>query len=166
MTTEHMDSHASRVLALLKRQPGMTVGEMAASLSGMVHHEVRKALYRLRDAGRIQMKSGTQQTWSAVAPVEASAVEPQQCRMGLPPYVPAYEPPARSEGLLHTLVGSRRGNDVVPFALPLGMMNGFLGDKGNHSHIQLVTKQCSPLYGNTFCKLAPDAKPGRKKVVA
>ncbi len=123
---EHQDSHERRILALLKRQPDMTVGEMAASLSGMVSHEVRRALARMRDKKLVD-REGAPNRWFAVEVDEATQPEPRPNVYEIPQYKPVYEAPARSDALDHTLVGSRLGDDVAPFGPPMGMGVGAAG---------------------------------------
>jgi hypothetical protein len=165
MTSDNTKGEANRrrILALLQRNPGLTTGEMAASLSGMTRLDARRTVQVMRDMGLITRSAHAPVTWYAA--VAAENVPAPRERTFIPYTQPTMEP-ARNDASLHELVGSRRGDEVVPHAKPVGMMTGKLGDTGNHSHTQLIKKPVSPLYGNTFCKLAPDAKPGRKKVAA
>ncbi|MBY0466180.1 MAG: MarR family transcriptional regulator [Burkholderiales bacterium] len=151
------------MLALLRRNPGLTTGEIAAYMSGMTKLDARRAVNGLRDCGHVTRSKNTPVQWF---PVEKEKPEPAPSDSKYVSYSPPSMAPARNDACQHELIGSRRGDEIVPHAPPLGMMNGFLGDKGNHSHTLLVKKPVSPLYSNTFCKLAPDAKPGRKKVAA
>lgn len=148
---EYQDSHMTRVLALLKRQPGMTVSEIAASLSGMVSHEARKALTRLKDAGFVTVRKDAQQTWFAVAKEEAQVPVQPSSVTERPPYKLQYEAPARGDALAHTLIGSRRGDDVVPFGPPIGMESVPIKEPipiDDH-------KRRSPINSSTFCKRVP-----------
>lgn len=145
---EHQDSHMSRVHAALKRQPKRTVGELAASLSGMVQHEVRKALARLRAAG-LADREGAPNLWYATeakekpAPKRASNVNYWQ------PYTPPSMQPARSDALDATFVLSRRGDKFVKHSAPIGMES--VPAKAQ----QPVIKKVSPINSATFCKRVP-----------
>jgi len=146
---EHQDSHERRILALLKRQPGMTVGEIAASLSGLVQHEVRRALARMRDKKLVD-REGTPNLWFAVEVDEATQPEPRPNVYKIPQYKPAYEAPARSDALDHTLVGSRRGDELVGFSVPKGIESIPV-----KSSAPVAEKKRSPINGSTFCKRIP-----------
>ena len=117
---EHQDSHERRILALLKRQPDMTVGEMAASLSGMVAHEVRRALARMRDKKLVD-REGTPNLWFAVEVDESAQPTPRQNVYEIPLYKPVIETPDRADAMDHTLYGSRRGDQMVGFSVPKGI---------------------------------------------
>lgn len=145
---EHQDSHERRILALLKRQPDMTVGEMAASLSGMVSHEVRRALARMRDKKLVD-REGLPNLWFAVEVDEATQPEPRPNVYEIPQYKPVYEAPARSDALDHTLIGSRRGDTFVTHSAPMGIEG--VPPKTQ----QTVIKKVSPINSATFCKKVP-----------
>ncbi len=148
MTIEHMDSHANRVLALLKRQPNMTVGEIAASLSGIVQHEARKALARLREAGLVERKGGAPNIWFPVVEVQAKDAAPPKSLMGSTDYKPKYTAPARADAFDHLQIGSRRGDVVVPYAPPMGM-EGVPIKVAQHP---VKPQKVSPIGGSSFCK--------------
>lgn len=146
---EHQDSHERRILALLKRQPDMTVGEMAASLSGMVSREVRRALARMRDKKLVD-RAGTPNLWFVVKASEVVKPAPRQNIYEVPPYIPPYEQPARSDAMDHTLYGSRRGDDLVGFSVPKGIES--IPAK---SSAPVAEKKRSPINGSSFCKRIP-----------
>ena len=144
---EHQDSHERRILALLKRQPDMTVGEMAASLSGMVQHEVRRALGRLKDAGLVD-REGAPNLWYATDAQEQPApTRTSNFKTGVHT-LPSMQP-ARSDALDHTLVCSRRGDTFVTHSAPMGIEG--VPPKTQ----QAVIKKVSPINSATFCKRDP-----------
>ena len=144
---EHQDSHERRILALLKRQPDMTVGEMAASLSGMVQHEVRRALGRLKDAGLVD-REGAPNLWYATdAQVQPTPTRTSNFKTGA--HTPPSMQPARSDALDHTLVCSRRGNTFVTHSAPMGIEGVPTKTQQN------VVKKVSPINSATFCKRDP-----------
>lgn len=144
---EHQDSHERRILALLKRQPDMTVGEMAASLSGMVQHEVRRALGRLKDAGLVD-REGAPNLWYATDAQEQPApTRTSNFKTGVHT-LPSMQP-ARSDALDHTLVCSRRGDTFVTHSAPMGIEG--VPPKTQ----QAVIKKVSPINSATFCKKVP-----------
>lgn len=142
------DSHMTRVLALLKRQPKRTVGELAASLSGMVQHEVRKALARLRDAGLVD-RDGAPNSWYATEAKEKPAPKRANNANYWHPYTPPSMQPARSDALDATLVLSRRGDTFVKHSAPIGM------ESVPQKTRQTVIKKVSPINSATFCKKVP-----------
>lgn len=144
---EIYDSHMTRVLALLKRQPKRTVGELAASLSGMVQHEVRKALSRLRDAGLVE-REGTPNLWHAIEEKEKAPAKAENVNYWKP-YTPPVMQPSRSDAMAHTLVHSRRGDAFVKHSAPLGI-------EGVPTKTPpTVIKKVSPINSATFCKKVP-----------
>ncbi len=128
----------------------MTVGEIAASLSGLVQHEVRRALARMRDKKLVD-REGTPNLWFAVEVDEATQPEPRQNVYEIPQYKPVYEAPARSDALDHTLVGSRRGDELVGFSVPKGIESVPVKAQVAIDH----SKRISPINGATFCKREP-----------
>ena len=142
------DSHMTRVLALLKRQPKRTVGELAASLSGMVQHEVRKALSRLRDAG-LADREGAPNLWYATEQQEKPAPKRASNANYWRPYTPPSMQPSRPDALDHEKICSRRGEKFVEHAPPFGIES--VPPKSQ----QPVIKKVSPINSATFCKRVP-----------
>lgn len=145
---EYQDSHMSRVHAALKRQPKRTVGELAASISGMVKHEVRRALARLRDAG-LADREGTPNLWHATeekpdAPGKAENVNYKT--------VLTYSEmqPSRSDALDHKEILSRRGDAFVEHSHVRGIVS-----VPAKKQAPLTTKHASPINSATFCKRDP-----------
>lgn len=144
---EYQDSHMSRVHAALKRQPKRTVGEIAASLSGMVQHEVRRALGRLKDAGLVD-RQGAPNLWYATdAQEQPTPTRTSNFKSGLHT-LPSMQP-ARSDALDHTLVCSRRGDKFVEHSAPMGIEGVPTKTQQN------VVKKVSPINSATFCKRDP-----------
>ena len=144
---EIYDSHMTRVLALLKRQPKRTVGELAASLSGMVQHEVRRALGRLKDAGLVD-RQGAPNLWYATdAQEQPTPTRTSNFKSGLHT-LPSMQP-ARSDALDHTLVCSRRGDKFVEHSAPMGIEGVPTKTQQN------VVKKVSQINSATFCKRDP-----------
>lgn len=146
---EYQDSHMSRVLALLKRQPGMTVGEIAASLSGLVQHEVRRALARLRDSGLVE-RDGAPNLWYAKESKEKAPAKAENINYWKSGTLPSMEP-SRPDALDHTLVLSRRGDAFVEHAAPMGIESVPVKAQVAIDH----SKRISPINGATFCKREP-----------
>jgi DNA-binding transcriptional ArsR family regulator len=145
---EHQDSHERRILALLKRQPNMTVGEIAASLSGLVQHEVRRALGRLKDAGLVE-RDGAPNLWYAKESKEKAPAKAENINYWKSGTLPSMEP-SRPDALDHTLVLSRRGdNTFVTHSAPMGIEG--VPPKTQ----QTVIKKVSPINSATFCKRDP-----------
>ena len=138
----------SRILALLKRQPDMTVGEIAASLSGLVQHEVRRALARLRDAGLVE-REGTPNLWHAT---EEKADAPGKAANVNYKTVLTYSEmqPARSDALEHTQILSRRGDQFVEHSHVRGIVS-----VPAKKQAPTTTKHVSPINSATFCKRDP-----------
>lgn len=146
---EYQDSHMSRVLALLKRQPGMTVGEIAASLSGLVQHEVRRALARLRDSGLVE-REGTTNLWYAKEAKEKAPAKAENINYWKSGTLPSMEP-SRPDALDHTLVLSRRGDAFVEHSAPMGIESVPVKAPVAIDH----SKRSSPINSATFCKREP-----------
>ena len=69
---------------------------------------------------------------------------------------------ARPDALAHEDAPSRRGDELVQHARPLGMCVGTLNDHRNHSAVTL--RKESPISGPSFCKASP--MPGKPKPLA
>jgi hypothetical protein len=148
-----------RVLAAVRRTPGVTVNQLTLIMSGADRSLVNRILSELEERGFVERK-GSPSLWYTVEYITGPKPEPRTATFI--PYKPPAMEVARPDALAHELAPSRRGNELVKHARPLGMCVGTLNDHRDHSAVTL--RKDSPINGPTFCKANP--MPGKPAPLA
>jgi hypothetical protein len=107
-----------RVLAAVRRTPGVTANALTLSMSGAERTIVSRSLAELEKRGLVE-RNGSPSSWYTVEYL--TGPKPAKRTASFATYKPPAMAVARPDALAHEAAPSRRGNELVQHSHPLGM---------------------------------------------